>query len=212
VILAKIALGMTTLMAAQALVASALSQERSRQTAYRVQLSHISVQATRSRRTDTGYAAISVQVGDTEAGTLTRRIGNVGRGTKVLNMSLPKIVAIPQARVKIGWALVNYGGEKHDAMVRVLAKATEEQVIRATDVNWMTELSEAVSPLLEERTKSCDGPLLAASFEISSADLRRQLRPGKPWRVTRRQRGTDAPSRCQATSDYAATVVIFSEP
>jgi hypothetical protein len=113
--------------------------------------------------------------------------------------------------VKIGWALVNYGGEKHDAMMRLLAKATEDQVTRATNVNWMTELSEAVWPLLEERSKSCDGPLLAESFEIGSADLRRQLRPGKPLRVTRRQRGTDAPSGCQATSDYAATVVIFSE-
>ena len=76
---------------------------------YRVQLSEISVQSPRSRRTDTDYAAISVQVGDTTARTVTRRIGNVGRGTKAVNMSLSKVVLTSQTQLRITWSVVNYG-------------------------------------------------------------------------------------------------------
>ena len=160
---------------------------------YRVQLSEISVQSPRSRRTDTDYAAISVQVGDTTARTVTRRIGNVGRGTKAVNMSLSNVVLTSQTQLRITWSVVNYGGERHDVLMRAVGSATEEQ----TNESGMTQLSEAVSDVLADRKKSCDGPVFYATFEITGAELSGQLRPGKPLRITRRQQGMDAPSRCE---------------
>jgi hypothetical protein len=186
----------------------AVAQEGSTKPAtYRVQLAYISVQAPRSRRTDTNYAALSIQVGDTAARTVRRRIGNVGRGTKALNMSVSKVVLTPQTELRITWAVVNYGGDRHDALMRALGEATEEQ----THESWMTQLSEAVSDVLVDRKKSCDGPVFAATFKITSAELSRQMKPRKPLTITRRQRGTEAASRCQSSSDYSATVVIFKE-
>ena len=196
----------TVLIGAQVVGVSALAQEKS--TAYRVQLSEISVQSPRSRRTDTDYAAISVQLGDTAARTVTRRIGDVGRGTKAINLSLSKVAVTPQGRLRVNWAIVNYGGERHAVLMQVLGKAIEGQ----TQENWMAQLSQGLSDVLEARKGSCDGPVSAASFEITGAELSRQLRSGKPFRITRRQRGMEAPSRCQAKSDYSVTVVIFKEP
>ena len=174
---------------------------------YRVQLSEISVQSPRSRRTDTNYAAMSVQVGDTTARTVTRRIGNVGRGTKAVNMSLSKVVLTSQTQLRITWSVVNYGGERHDVLMRAVGSATEEK----TNESGMTQLSEAVSDVLADRRKSCDGPVFYATFEISGAELSGQLRSGKPLRITRRQQGMDAPSRCESRSEYSATVAIFKE-
>ena len=187
---------------------NALAQERPMERAsYRVQLSEISVQSPRSRRTDTNYAAISVQVGDKTARTVTRRIGNVGRGTKAVNMSLSKVVLTSQTQLRITWSVVNYGGERHDVLMRAVGNATEA----LTNESGMTQLSEAVSDALAERKTSCDGPVFYATFEISGAELSGQLRSGKPLRITRRQQGMDAPSRCESRSDYLATVVIFKE-
>ena len=187
---------------------SPIAQERPMERAsYRVQLSEISVQSPRSRRTDTNYAAMSVQVGDTTARTVTRRIGNVGRGTKAVNMSLSKVVLTSQTQLRITWSVVNYGGERHDVLMRAVGNATEAP----TNELGMTQLSEALSDVLADRKKSCDGPVFYATFEITGAELSGQLRSGKPLRITRRQQGMDAPSRCESRSDYSATVVIFKE-
>jgi len=102
---------------------------------------------------------MSVQVGDAAARTVRRRIGDVGRGTKALNMSLSNVVLTAQAQLRITWAVVNYGGERHDALMRALGEAAEEQ----THESWMTQLSEAVSDVLMDRKKSCDGPVFAAT-------------------------------------------------
>lgn len=202
----------TLFIAAQAFWAGALAQEKAeRSTTYRIQLSEISVQSPRSRRTDTNYAAISVQVGTAAPQTVTRRLGDVGRGTKAVNMSFPQVVIGPKTRLSISWAVVNYGGERHDAMMRLLRKATEDHVKAASSETWISQLSDLIA-IEDARDQRCDGPVLASSFDIGGAELARQLGSGKPLRVTRRQRGLDAPRSCTSRSDYFATVIIVRQP
>ena len=153
-------------MAAATLGSRALAQEGSSKSAtYKVQLAYISVQAPRSSRTN--YAAMSVHVGETAARTVRMRIGDVGRGTKALNISLSNVVLTPQTQLRITWAVVNYGGERHDSLMRAVGEATEEQ----TYESWMTQLSEAVSDVLVDRKKSATGRFSRPPLRLLALNL-----------------------------------------
>jgi hypothetical protein len=200
------------LFTAQAFWAGALAQQHaSRLPTYRIQLAEISVQSPRSRRTDTIYAAITVEVDAAGPKTMARRLGDIGRGTKAVNMSLPLITIEPKAHARIAWAVVNYGGNRQDPLLQVLRKATESEMKGANDDTWISQLSDLV-PIDDDRVQSCDGPVLAGSLNVSGAELAAQSVPGKPWRITRRQRGVDAPAKCKNRSDYFATVMIVRAP
>jgi hypothetical protein len=206
-------LAAATLIAAPAFFSDASAGQIPRVPTYWIQLDDVSVESTRSRRTDTNYAALSVQADAGEARTTTKRLGDVGRGTKAVNMSLSRLRAPLAGRLRITWAVINYGGTRPDELTGLLKKAVEQQVAKSIDGDWLSQLSEAVSRALEEegRAPSCDGPVLAGSLEISGADLARQTAQRKPLRVTRRQVGLEAPAKCAKKSDYIATLLIRRE-
>jgi hypothetical protein len=205
-------LAAAALIAAQAFWSGANARQNQLLPTYRIQLDDISVETTRSRRTDTNYAALSVQGSSGHPRTTTKRLGDVGRGTKAVNVSLSLIPVEQKGRLRLSWAVINYGGAKSDEMIGVLKTAVEQQVAKANDGDWLSQLSEAVSRALEEdRASRCDGPVLAGSLEISGTDLARQTSQGKLLRVTRRQEGLEAPAQCANKSDYFVTIVIRRE-
>ena len=205
-------LAAAALIAAQTFWSGASAQQSRLVPTYRIQLDDISVERTRSRRTDTNYAALSVQGSSEHPRTSTKRLGDVGRGTKAVNVSLSLIPVEQNGRLRISWAVINYGGAKSDEMVGVLKEAVEQQVAQASDEDWLSQLSAVLARALEEdRASRCDGPVLAGSLEISGTDLARQTGQGKALRVTRRQEGLEAPDRCAKKSDYSATLIIRRE-
>jgi hypothetical protein len=187
--------------------AGAKATERTAPTTYRIQLHEIAVQATRSRRTDTNYAALAVRVGTTEPQILTRRMGDMGRGTKAVNMAFPRVAVRPSERLTVMWAVVNYGRETHAALLQSLRTATERQIRKGDATTWLEDLSDALSDVIVSGTHSCDGPVAASGYEIGGADLLRQS-AAKPLRITRRQAGLAATARCRATSEYSVSIVI----
>ena len=131
------------LIAAQAFWSGASARQVPLAPTYWIQLDNTSVESTRSRRTDTNYAALSVQANAGEARTTTKRLGDVGRGTKAVNMSIPRIPVPPAGRLRITWAVINYGGGRPDELMSVLKKAVEQQVAKSSDGDWLSQLSEA---------------------------------------------------------------------
>jgi hypothetical protein len=205
-------LAAAALIAAQAFWSGANARQNQLVLTYRIQLDDISVETTRSRRTDTNYAALSVQGSSEPPRTTTKRLGDVGRGTKAVNVSLSLIPVGQKGRLRISWAVINYGGAKSDEMIGVLKTALEQQVAKESDGDWLSQLSAMLARALEEdRASRCDGPVLAGSLEISGTDLARQTAQGKALRVTRRQEGLEAPDRCAKKSDYSATLIIRRE-
>jgi hypothetical protein len=187
--------------------AGARSRERSAPPPYRIQLQEIAVQATRSRRTDTNYVSLAVRVGSAEPQILARRVGDMGRGTKAINMAFPQVAVRSSERLTVVWAIVNYGRETHATLLQSLKAATERQVRKGDGNAWLQDLSEALSDVLGNGAGNCDGPVVAGAHEIGGADLLRQS-GSKPLRITRRQAGLAAPATCRATSDYSVTIVI----
>jgi len=186
--------------------ACAGAQPRPKRTVYRVQLQEISVQTTRSRRTDTNYAALSVQVGNDKPQSVVRRLGDMGRGTKAINMAFPQLALRANERLTMAWAVANYGRDAQADVLQALRTATERWA-RRNDDKGLQDLSEALSDHFASEPRTCDGPVLAGLYEIDAADLLRQS-ASKPLRITRRQTGLEAPDRCGAISDYAATIVV----
>src|SRR5687768_1956430 len=85
---------------------SPLAQERPMERAsYRVQLSELSVQSPHSHRNDTDLPSFPTRRSSDLARTVTRRIGNVGRGTKAVNMSLSNVVLTSQKQLRITWSV-----------------------------------------------------------------------------------------------------------
>jgi hypothetical protein len=83
-------LAAAALIAGQAFWSAANARQSPLAPTYWIQLDNTSVESTRSRRTDTNYAVLSVQANAGEARTTSKRLGDVGRGTKAVNMSLSR--------------------------------------------------------------------------------------------------------------------------
>jgi hypothetical protein len=186
---------------------AANARERAAPTLYRIQLQEIAVQAARSRRTDTNYAALGVRVGAAEPQILTRRVGDMGRGIKAMNMAFPRVAIRPGERLTVVWAVVNYGPETHAALLQSLKAAAEQRIRKGDGETWLEGLSENLSDVLANASRNCDGPVAAGSYEIGGAELLRQS-AAKPLRIIRRQAGIAAPARCEGTSDYSVGIVI----
>jgi hypothetical protein len=180
----------------------------SAQSAYRIQLEELSVHATRARRTDTNYASVTVQVGNATPRTVTRRLGDMGRGVKAIGIAFPRLTIPRKERLKIVWAVVNYGGERHDLVLHTMKNGTEQKIRQENGGAWLSGLAQEMSEVLASRSSTCDGPVLADFYEASGADLSRHVGDRKALRISKRQAGIDAPRRCGVRSDYSATVAI----
>jgi hypothetical protein len=184
----------------------------------------------RSTFEDTDYVSFSVVVGNNAPITApVQSMGNVGKGTYQVNLTIPSVPVGPNDAVSFTYSVLN-SGFSSDVVEQAAEKAISIaagkvgqlalkailtgvtgglgsilSVVGAAAFGWLT--SEALGFLFPD----CDGTVAGADHAYSGTQLAQQTANSATISMTDYHKGTNSPDLCGPTSEYYVTWSIATQ-
>jgi hypothetical protein len=198
---------------------------------YSFTISYIQIVEPRSTFQDTDYVSFSVVVGNNAPITApVQSMGNVGKGTYQVNLTIPNVPVGPNDAVSFTYSVVNSGYSSdivEQAAEKAIAVAASKvgqlalkailtgvtgglgsilSVVGSAAFGWLT--SEALGFLFPD----CDGTVAGADHAYTGAQLAQQTANGAAISLTDYHLGTASADLCGPTSEYYVTWSISTLP
>jgi hypothetical protein len=198
---------------------------------YSFTINSIQIVEPRSTFQDTDYVSLSVVVGNNPPITApVQSMGNVGKGTFPVNLTIPNVAVGPNDAVSFTYAVVN-SGYSSDIVEQAVEKAISVaagkvgqlalkalltgvtgglgsllSVVGAAAFGWLT--GEALGFFFPD----CDGTVAGADHAYTGTQLAQQTANGTAISVNDYHKGTGSPDLCGPTSEYYVTWSISTKP
>ena len=185
----------------------------------------------RSTFEDTDYVALSVVVGNNPPITApVQSMGNVGKGTYQVNLTIPNVPVGPNDAVSFTYSVVNSGyssdviEQAAEKAISIAASKVGQLALKAlltglsgglafilntvggAAFGWLT--SEALGFLFPD----CDGTVAGADHAYTGAQLAQQAANGAAVSMNDYHLGTPSADLCGPTSEYYVTWEISTKP
>jgi hypothetical protein len=199
---------------------------------FTITLESFSIEETRSTENDTDYVTVSVAVGSNPPQTLpTKSMGNLGRGTYPVNLSIPDIEVLPNEAVAFVYSIVNTGYDQ-DTVEQKLSSALTAAATQAAAAGGkalggaiagpvgsfiLSEIGSLSGAWLGKELAGfilpdCDGPVAGATHTYSGEQLAQQTAGGRVHYLVDINKGTDSKDLCGGNSQYSVKCSISGRP